>query len=53
MSSCEKMQSNVPSSVIDDIDKGKKSSEVSFREQVQTSFMVYNTEGRTSSEDLN
>ena len=48
----EKVKINAPSSMIDDT-QGSKSSKVSSREKVQTSFMVYNAEERISSKDLN
>ena len=51
---CRQIESNALSSTIDSTDeKGSKNSEVSAREQVQTSSIIYNTEGRISSEDFN
>ena len=38
--------------MIDDTDKGSKSSKFSSREQVHTLSVVYCTEGRICSEDL-
>ena len=51
---CERGQSNAPSTLIGDIDKNSKSSNVSSCEQVQRPSMVYNFyEERTNSDDLN
>ena len=52
VSSCEQTESNPLSSMIDGIDGGSKNSEVSSREKVQTSSMVYGTEGRIRSKEL-
>ena len=50
---CEQVESKTLSPTIDNTDKKRsKSSNVSPREEVQTSSIVYNTEGCTSLEDL-
>ena len=53
VSFCVKVKNNALSPMINSNGKKRsKPSEVSPREEVQTSYIVYNTEGYMSSEDL-